>query len=217
MKKIMFNDKFLLTQAVLEGRKTQTRRIEKSLQLLDGEDIKGQKFKFGQKCKFGTKEYHFVTDDLRFINDCDGRYAIIARTVSGNLLELKPKYCIGENVAIAQCYNDIVLAGYDIPNFLPSSAAENKMFVSSKFMPHHIRITDVRIERLQDISNEDCLKEGIKEIPHGKDASYFIGGKLSITSYSPKIAYAELIDRICGRGTWDKNPYVFVYDFELID
>ena len=30
MKKIMFNDKFLLTQAVLDGRKTQTRRIIKS-------------------------------------------------------------------------------------------------------------------------------------------------------------------------------------------
>lgn len=34
---------------------------------------------------------------------------------------------------------------------------------------------------------------------------------------SPKFAYAALIDKVSGKGTWESNPYVFVYDFELID
>lgn len=32
----------------------------------------------------------------------------------------------------------------------------------------------------------------------------------------PCEAYSVLIDRISGKGTWDSNPYVFVYDFELV-
>ena len=31
-----------------------------------------------------------------------------------------------------------------------------------------------------------------------------------------RIAYAALIDKISGKGTWASNPYVFVYEFELI-
>lgn len=33
---------------------------------------------------------------------------------------------------------------------------------------------------------------------------------------SPRYAYASLIDKISGKGTWDSNPYVFAYDFELL-
>ena len=33
---------------------------------------------------------------------------------------------------------------------------------------------------------------------------------------TPSKAYAELIDKVSGKGTWESNPYVFVYDFELI-
>ena len=29
-------------------------------------------------------------------------------------------------------------------------------------------------------------------------------------------AYEILIDKVSGKGTWERNPYVFVYDFELV-
>lgn len=32
----------------------------------------------------------------------------------------------------------------------------------------------------------------------------------------PEVA-AGLIDKVLGKGTWNSNPYVFVYEFELID
>ena len=82
-------------------------------------------------------------------------------------------------------------------------------------------ITNIKVERLQDISNEDCLKEGIKEksrFPHKKSYPfYFDGGKHGWdNSYkTPRQAFAALIDKVCGRGTWNINPYVFVYEFEL--
>ena len=137
---------------------------------------------------------------------------------------------IGEVVAIAQAYRD---AGV---NYLPEEDDEfgcynfpaeqtngwtNKMFVRSELMPHQIRITDVRVERLQDISDEDCLAEGIDYV-NGYSESYFFGfGVKSDKGWirlgnTPREAYAALIDRISGKGTWESNPYVFVYEFELI-
>lgn len=35
--------------------------------------------------------------------------------------------------------------------------------------------------------------------------------------YAHPLAYAALIDRISGKGTWESNPYVFTYEFELVD
>lgn len=34
--------------------------------------------------------------------------------------------------------------------------------------------------------------------------------------YDIKKTFSKLIDKVSGKGTWDSNPYVFVYDFELV-
>lgn len=82
-------------------------------------------------------------------------------------------YKVGDIVAIAQPYKDIIecMAEYSdiIINVDGSINREykagwtNKMFVRANFMPHHIRITDIKIERLQDISDKECLREGVKK------------------------------------------------------
>ena len=181
MKKIMFNDKYGLTQAVLKGRKTQTRRI-----LLP----------------------HAV-QELRNGND----YQEVIRLYSG--------YKVGEVVAVAQKYKDIAL---DMPVELAAELIKqpgwnNKMFVKANLMPHRIRITNIRIERLQDISDKDCMKEGIwRDDNVGLEGTtYWYHGLANSSFRTPQEAYASLIDRISGKGTWVNNPYVFVYDFELID
>jgi hypothetical protein len=38
-----------------------------------------------------------------------------------------------------------------------------------------------------------------------------------IRSREPKEAFSFLIDKVSGNGTWESNPWVFVYTFELID
>lgn len=107
------------------------------------------------------------------------------------------------------------------------------MFVKPGLMPHHIRITNIKIERLQDISDEDCLAEGVVKIVHRiptKDPQYITMYYPSMSLkesadklgwgrvYStPQYAYAELIDKVSRIGIWESNPYVFVYDFELVD
>ena len=93
------------------------------------------------------------------------------------------------------------------------------MFVKASLMSERIRITNVRVERLQDISEEDCLNEGISisSPPLQYMAGYWTDHTDRFKTFdTPREAFHHLIDKTCGRGTWQSNPYVFVYEFELI-
>lgn len=100
-------------------------------------------------------------------------------------------------------------------------------------MPHQVEITGIRAEHLQDITDEECLKEGI--LPWNADNETEAVVKKNILEFtdrfghtpyqipkcwnvyeSPRKAYADLIDKICGKGTWEWNPLVWVYDFVLV-
>ncbi|MBP5723679.1 MAG: hypothetical protein J6X18_08935 [Bacteroidales bacterium] len=209
MKKILFNDKFHLTEAVLNGQKTMTRRIV-PIDLHNSTDWRA--VESGDYIAVETRDGDFI--DIR---DC------------GN-------YSVGEVVAIAQSYSQIEdyichKDGYsEVMVLKQSSGWNNKMFVRAELMPHHIRITDIKVERMQDISDEDCLKEGVgcAAMPFG----YYVKGiELKKPYYesdtgftwthkpfkSPREAFAVLIDKVSGKGTWENNPWVFVYSFELID
>lgn len=188
MQKIMFNDRYGLTNAVIEGRKTMTRRL-----------IPDEFFGLTWDTRGNTLVYENEYGD--FIDVRHSKYT---------------RYKLGEVVAVSQCYNDVVQEFTDLA-FVPGST--NKMFVRADLMPHQIRITGIRCERLQDISDEDCVKEGVRvgsqalEYPY-----YFIDTKqFLICDYkSPRRAFAALIDKVSGRGTWDRNPWVVVYEFELL-
>ena len=108
------------------------------------------------------------------------------------------------------------------PNIEFEAGWNNKMFVRADLMIHEIHITNVRVERLQDISDEDCLKEGISK--SSAPGQYYVNGLQRpmhndgvLRSFtSPRDAFAALIDKISGKGTWNRNPWVFVYEFELV-
>lgn len=206
MKKIMFNDKYHLTKAVLDGRKTQTRRIVPQ-SLID--------------------KYEEWYDDICCIARPAGS---TIETINHWLLRKHVKYYIGEVVAVAQSYRDcggfsefgksrweIIAASVGAAN----GGWNNKMFVRSDIMPHQIRITDVRIQRLQDISDEDCLKEGIIQGKVGSANTHFMNAYYVPTMKlepicTPREAFAHLINEVSRKDVWESNPYVFVYDFELI-
>ena len=215
MKKIMFNDKFHLTKAVLNGRKTMTRRIVTYPLKFRGVNVAGYFV-----CKRPSGE---VTEICMYDED--------ERMIDGG--QILPKYKVGEVVAIAQSYKDL---GYDpdsldrdpkdlgIRGFMKHSAGwNNKMFVSAAACKKHIRITGVKCERLQDISEADCLKEGI--IKYTKDGTVFkydLSDRFEMFSWqdmkrSPREAFSALIDKVSGKGMFASNPYVFVYEFKLID
>ena len=211
----MFNTKLGLEQSVLEGRKTQTRRIVKAKNL-------------------------FQTDEIEDFLVCGNEVQIIANG-GESLITIKSSYEVGEIVAIAQSYKDCGYkmkqytrkedSGYgylyselvdEIPMPWPINGFSNKLFVKPELMPHQIRITDVRVERLQDISDECCLKEGIIKKWHAPACKnyYYVPG-IEVKSVkdvhdTPQEAFAHLINKVSRKGTWESSPYVFVYDFELV-
>ena len=203
----MFNDRYGLTQAVLDGRKTQTRRIV-SQSLID--------------------KYDEWYDDVCCIARPSGS---VIETLQNWLLRKHTRFYVGEVVAVAQSYVDCGnLPDYELdedgyPIMPTRSGFFNKMFVRAELMPNQIRITNVRIERLQDISDADCLKEGIYAYYYGDEKEkrfYEIppnGYSFDGTDFhypTPREAFAYLIDKVSDKGTWERNPYVWVYDFELV-
>jgi len=218
MKKIMFSDKYCLTQAVLTGQKKMTRRLLKVPKTCNGKAV-----------------YSFNV----LTNNAGTQCVDLVDENGGVLGSWKPHYEVGDIVAIAQPYKDIIecMAEYSdiIINVDGSINREfkagwaNKMFVRSNLMPHHIRITDVKVERLQSISDDDIMCEGVKRASIGfyaegvkvkdweKEAHReTASGCLKLFPF-PHQVFASLIDKINGKGTWESNPWVVAYSFELVD
>lgn len=205
MKKIMFNDHFGLTQAVLEGRKTQTRRIIKTQPPYENFDI-----------AFPVFEEECWND-----NPLYGAFCWVNKDNPKEHTEwIKPSFKEGEVIAVAQKYKDVFESQQDetleLLDLFLNQGWDNKMFVRADLMPHQIRITNVRIERLQDISDDDCLKEGIRKVvnENGTDVQYYVAHAACFET--PREAFAHLINKVGKKDTWERNPYVWVYDFELI-
>ena len=213
MKKIMFNDKYGLTQAVLEGRKTQTRRVLSTTM-------------FFQRLK--TCEGWSNEDIRAWKRSCNRQLYETQGYMLQQMLDYalsSSRYKLGETIAIAQRYEDMAkdddffrLCSNILGRILFEKGCHNKMFVRADLMPHHIRITNIRVERLQDISEDDCLKEGVWRGDNVglEGTTYWYHGLVNSSFRTAKEAYASLIDRISGKGTWESNPWVFVYDFELV-
>lgn len=234
MKKIMFNDRFGLTEAVLNRQKTMTRRIA-----------------------YGKELAH----ELQTGRDDGGHFLML----DGDKTVARSAYHIGEEVAIAQSYatvqkemkrfrailnNDYQYEFFRIEtlynNKIESSPAwTNKLFVRSDLMPHSIRITGIKLERLQDISDADCRREGIVPITwrqyhkqalddlspqrytdhhvytlekfrEGISDPWADSDPDEYLAETPQIAFAVLVSRTMGRKVWEQNPYVFVYTFALL-
>jgi hypothetical protein len=216
MKKISFNYKYGLTESVLTGQKTMFRvpiRVDDDIEInMYGEPVIG---------------FNNADDG---IPDCHGNV-------------INPNYNIGEVVAIAQSYEDAdtswirLMMNKDVrynnvqhkavqelnDPIHPCPGTANKRYVKAGLMPYQIKITDIKLEKLQDISNEDCLKEGIYQLNASNNNNIAYAYKSSsnknkIGLYNtPREAFRSLAsNKLYRKNTWDDNPYVFVYTFEVI-
>lgn len=232
MQKIMFEHRrFGLEQAVIARQKEMTRR-----KVCFPKDIRDKNMENAVRCidKKGRVYFTFYT----------------AKT----FVDIYPRYQIGERVALAQSYKD---AGYEPGRNIPlkehgdlqvraDSLAgwTNKMFVRADLMPHVIKITDIKAERLQDISDEDCLREGIIPVTwrqwHDQDINdhspqrYTDHSVWTLEKFregiedpwadsepdeymgsTAKAAFAVLIFKLQSRKAWERNEWQFAYTFKL--
>ena len=208
MQKIMFEHRrFGLEQAVIAGTKTMTRRRIHFPGINDA-DVESEEMGIDEK---GRVYYAFYTRNEDMV--------------------VYPKYQIGEEVAIAQCYKDadvdphsivaMVDEGQNMFTPVPAVDSEgwnNKMFVRADLMPHVIEITDIKTERLQDISDEDCLREGITKWLDCYIVTSIMEhhGQNNVCFDTPREAFAAIINALNGRVTWERNEWQFAYTFKLV-
>lgn len=169
MKGIMFNTKYGLEQAVLNGTKTRTWRADK-----------------------------------------------------------KPRYEVGEIVAIKQCYydvlnyhkeqNNVTLEQRIIAHYSGEKGWRNKMFTRNEEMPHKIKITGIKQCYLQDLTDEECLREGIikREIIPFKCIKIAYCFRNSNLYKTAKESFADLINKLNGKDYWRSNPLGYAYEFEIV-
>lgn len=226
MKKINFNDDFSQTQAVLDGLKTTERKI----------------IPFHGECiarHFNPRLFKNGIDPKAYLRDWRGNCRLVEHDTERVLL---PYYKLGEIVAVAQSYSDIMHYYHSLGNVntrvvgddeslfwnamreIESTGNDsamrgddNKLFTKANLMPHQVEITGIRAEHLQDITDEECLKEGIEFAKGGYYTNYNKdNNSRTWLGNTPKEAYATLIEEIHGKGTWEWNPLVWVYDFVLV-
>lgn len=203
MKKIMFNDRYELTDAVIEGRKIMTRRL-----------IPDEFFGLTWDTRGNTLVYENEYGDF-----IDVRLSKYTRYKDGEIVSVAQNYFSTYDESKWEngiWYNEFA-DGSDITNH---AGWLNKMLVKAEYMPHQIRITGIHCERLQDISDAECLKEGVRVefARNGSPMYYYFDTKRwrEVWFDTPREAFAALIDKVSGRGTWASNPWVVVYEFELV-
>jgi hypothetical protein len=215
VKPIIFNT--VMVRAILDERKTQTRRI-----------VKPQPT--NSKETFGVVTFSTCSKDI----GCFG-------FGSGNKFNtfIKPPYQVGEILWVREtwaqtwtpCSNDtgfVYKADGEPPTFPywgNASQCKDEVWIPSIHMPREaarifLKVTNVRVERLQDISEEDAKAEGIYSYwaePH-RDGAPFIGASKEIGAdlCCTRIeAFSQKWDSIYGN--WMENPWAWVIEFEKVD
>lgn len=211
-------------RAILDGRKTMMRRVIKpqpfEIPYLDRhENIESACFwRYGEEredwptpkdCPFGQPgDRLWVRETWRASNPVAGWVDCQYKAGMNRLVYLKGKeYKQAERFGMHRSIQD----KWTSPVLMPRWA--------SRIM---LEIINVHVERLQDISEEDALGEGIRRIPHGMDGDYFHFSRTEADPQNwcfPDDAFRELWDKLYTKRSygWDTNPWVWVIGFKQVE
>ena len=198
-----------MVRAILDGRKTQTRRIVKPQPLHVTPFMTGQLG--GEKTPTGEFGLHLNND--RVIE----KHVRCPYGQPGDRLWVR-EACYVESIGTANGY------GRHILYRATDQDAPVSKWTPSIHMPRWasritLEVESVRVERLQDISEEDAIAEGIecweeRGVDDAQDyyRDYITGGHC----YNPIASYRSLWESINGPGSWEANPWVWVITFKRV-
>ena len=186
-----------MVQALLAGRKTQTRRI----------------------CKLQADA------DCYYIREFSDGILTINYNQGNENPKLKTPVNVGDIIWVRETWNNLNKIEFE-PHYIykANESATGKYPISkwnpSLFMPKSacriwLKVVNVRVERLNDISEDDAINEGIKFEFFNSKKWYYTYENDECSTLSSCISYRSLWSKINGVGSWDLNPLVWVYDFEV--
>ena len=207
-----------MVKAILEGEKTQTRRIiKKDLSQHLFENCNGaiEYFLNGWGCKI-CGAYHFD-------KSLKCKYSI------GDVLWVRETWQVTDFLHISDENWGYIYKASEYGEDWESNSEDWK-WKPSIFMPKEacrlfLEVTNIRVERLQDISEEDAIAEGIgswveerlKSKPIHYELYFREKGDESTYSSCPIVSYQSLWQKINGAESWDENPFVWVIEFKKLE
>ena len=193
-----------MVQAILAGRKTQTRRVVKDDLLIDSVgNLCGGTINYGQNLD-GTPNFKNYAK-CKCPYGQPGDVLWVRETSFYDVDNEEHRY------AADMCKSDIeFFKGFWKPSIhMPKAAARI-----------WLEITNVRVERLQEISEEDAIGEGV-EIIHTAEPTVHVYKKYNIKEYlgttNPVVSFTTLWHSINGPESWNSNPWVWVVEFKQIN
>jgi hypothetical protein len=197
-----------MVQAILRGKKTQTRRIinpQPTTELFSA--IIGGYDNVPKMARFWTKR----EPNNPLIEDVELKYKV------GDILWVRetwhPKR---HSFPIGEPFEYKATAKED-------GNPTDEPWKPSIFMPKEacrifLKLTDIRVERLNDISVSDAISEGIEKFSNGSGfRKYHKKDKVHLVAVNPIESYQSLWEKINGEKSWSENPFVWVYKFEQIN
>lgn len=201
-----------MVRAILEGRKTQTRRVIK---------INGQAITHPEE----SIELHEEGAIYYSLNSMSGYY--------------KPPYQIGNTLWVRETWRLSLAGGFYVYKADPGREARNKELCkidptlkwhSPRYMPREVariflKVTNVRVERLQDITEEDAIREGVHpwglETQQRRDkwcryTQITDPGRITGTFRGEFAAFWDSLNAKRGY-SWETNPWVWVIEFKSIE
>lgn len=183
--------------ALLQGRKTQTRRIVKPPAPFVSEDT-GVDILWATnqvKCPYGLQgDRLWVRETWRIKEDSEGK-----------IVEYRAGGSMNLNDSIYNLSGKFILLGWH-------SSIHQPRFCSRILLD----IINIRVERLQDISEEDVIAEGIESAEFDDGIFYQNYSPIEVWQKDPVFSYRTLWESINGAGSWNLNPWVWVVEFKRL-
>jgi hypothetical protein len=202
-----------MVQAIMEDRKTQTRRIVKP----QPQEYEAK----GKRMYSYSDKKNFIQSDFEFIAD--------------NFLGIPKRWQVGDLIWVKETFLELVPEHFITTKFVYKANCDShseeirQEYIKAKypykwkpsiFMPKAaariwLEITNIKVERLQDISEEDAIKEGIEDLTNGKKLSFrdYLNNKHPLTAIA---SFKSLWQSINGKESWNANPFCWVIEFKCI-
>lgn len=219
-----------MVQAILAGSKTQTRRVIKPQPVTVASDVLGRYFEVSHrhsgigelqdeiKCPYGkvgdvlwVREEHYRFGHWEHDNTKkrkSGRQAwkFVPDSEEVRYFDNPP--------------NEYRKGRYHKDPYTPAWHKRLARFMPKSLCRINLAIANVRVERLQDISEQDAIAEGIEIIDSKvfgqKFANYELAADKAPYVFDPTYSFESLWRAINGQGSWDSNPWVWVVEFEIL-
>lgn len=200
LKPILFSPEMI--EAIVNNRKTQTRRI----------------------CRHQYWSFSELTDFNRNGVDKKSDPNVSSRYQVGDILWIRESWNYNDDLEEPYVYKQKHAEEFlpEYHNRLKWKPSIHMPFEASRIF---LKVINVRVERLQNISNEDAIAEGIKPLLMSSQQlieqgqlyqNYFQNGKF-MDGLPSFWSFNSLWCKINGGESWESNPWVFVYEFEILN